>query len=417
MSAPVASKTLKSTAEAWAAIMSRKRLEQVIVSGIGDTASLSFKQLNAAIYCLASFWKLRNLKAGETVVLISASDPWYAAIETSIQFVGGVSLTLDPRMPENALREIIREVGARFYYVSDYKIYTQFRHWLDPLTNMYQLVCNTDRGDKLQETDRLSTLDSAFFVGKNWWREHQEELLASRDGLRSSMPSIKWIETRDNHYVVKELLQQERMAWMDALAPPKRLWPADAKVLTVAQEHQLWAVGVGIFLPLVAARKLLLCPPHTASVLQALKRDEIQVLVAPQKWLLQFRDELKKEFQREHPMRRRSTDGAFKNDQKIRLALRKGSSPGFGAKAKKWPNNRWIFKPMKKKYLPKLELILTHPGADTEALIQFFEPLQVHLRVDSGSDFLAEIAGRKLNAKSGPESELERVSPAEAQPG
>lgn len=391
---------IKHPATWWQTLLAEVPAERPVLYAAGSRAGLSLKALNAAAHCLAAYWMLRGLRTGEAVVLFCASDVWFPAIEMSIQLAGGLSLTFDPRQPESQLRDLVRQTEARFYYCADYRFYTQFRSWLDALTQPLHLVCNTDRGDRLQENDRLTTLEAALFVGKNWWREHLAEVETQKTAPAAGSPSLRWVETAHDRCVVRELSRGERMQWLRAQLATVRAWPARPRVLTVAQEWQSWAVGLGIYWPLRVADRLILAPPHGTTVLQQLRQQRITVLVASGVWLEEFCQLLARQFQADHPLRRRYLARAYRNDQRIRAAAQRGESAGLVAGLGRWPSRRFVFQKIKKRYLPALQVVTVDHGPWVEDLRRFFDPLGVQVLVDTGHELQSLAATRYLGVAS-----------------
>lgn len=382
----------------WEQLMEEVQTERPLLYAPNAAEGLSLKVLNAAAHCLAAYWQMRGLKAGEAVVLLTASDWWLPAIDMAAQMAGGLTLALDPRMPESQLRGLVREIGARFYYTTDYRLYTQFREWLDPMTSVPQMICNTDRGDKLQENDRLTTLEAALFVGKNWWRENLDLVQRRKTEPPAATPGARWVEVADGRYVLREMSRAERMHWLRAQLATVREWPARPRVLSVAHESSAWAEGLGVYWPLRVAERLYLCPPQHASVLQQLRQQRINVLVATEDWLTGFTKQLAKQFQLEHPMRRRYLHSAYRNDQRLRAAAHRGESAGFTSKLGRWPSRRFIFQKLKRRYLPTLQVVVAEPGPKTEELRNFFAPLGVRLLIDSGHDAMSRASSKRLQA-------------------
>lgn len=316
-----------------------------------ENRTYTYRRVNAYAHCLAAYMLYQGIKPGQSIVLVGDYEPLYVCFELAVQFVGGVNLTVS----ENAsyLQTLVTNVQPALLFLSSYSLYHQNRSWIDPLSLRTKIVCHT-LADEPREYDKITTLESAISVGKNYWRENFLRLNSHKKRVTSNDNAAMFIINEEGTINSLQALTHTHLLNIISYQL-KELVLKDAKILNnMIGQYSLIGRTAGFYTPLYAGYRLLYTPTYNL-YLTFMQHYQPNLLLINPNSFAKVMQKVHQDFQHRHSIRARYYHPALNIAAKV---LKAGNKVSFFLKIKYYYANQWILKPVRKAYFTQPQLIL-----------------------------------------------------------
>lgn len=319
----------------------------------------TYRRLNAYAHCLAAFLVLKGFQKGDKVVLIGDNEPLYFSFELAVQFLGGVNISLANDSPH--LEKILNEIQAPFLFLASYSFYNGGRSWLDVLARRCVIVCHALPNEP-REKDQISTLESAIYLGKNYWRENFVRLRDFKKRVSTSDEAAYFIETQNDtpvgfrsfkHRQIIEVIEYQ-LNLLNGLKPPPATFSA------VISQADLVGRTAGFYTPLALGARLIFAENYNLYLTFLLHyQPEVVVLDPP------TLDKLLKnaflDFQHRKSIRARYYDSSLAVSGKV---LESKSAPSLLLRLRYYLARKFTLAPFKRAYFSSIRIVLLSQTAE-----------------------------------------------------
>lgn len=147
---------------------------------------ISVKDLYAQASCIAAYLRLQDIQPGTPVAVASYNGPFQIMVDIALQFIGAVQIPVPQHSTTESLEEIMNQYAPQVWFVENETLLKQFGELRSLKPRLKEIIIH----DEIEHLDytKLIAFDRVIDFGKTLWRENQQLMNDTRQGVTDRMP-------------------------------------------------------------------------------------------------------------------------------------------------------------------------------------------------------------------------------------
>lgn len=345
--------------------------------------SFSYKQLNALAWCIAAYFFSKDVKKGDKVVIYSKNTPLSVFIDWATQFIGGISIFLPQDAQPKIVRQILQESQTKFIFLSAYQLYFNNKSWLDTCALRSEIICNVEKGQELQEMDKVTDLSFAIELGKVYWRENLNLLKNRRGSIKPSDTStIFYFHASENYNKPYSFTHKQILNVIKLGVAAGQHFDNQKVFLSILSQAYLLEKVAGLYFPLLLQTQIQFLQ-NWENIVGELEQIKPTCFVGkPDIFELIFSN-IKNEFGKQNKVKGKYFDSSFQTMIKYMELKKSNKSIPVILRLKAKIAYKIVLSKIKKKYFPQLKYVITEDVVYSEKWFKIFLALNIPMLVMS----------------------------------
>jgi long-chain acyl-CoA synthetase len=344
--------------------------------------SFSYKQLNALAWCIAAYFFSKDIQKGDKVVIYSKNTPLGVFADWATQFVGAVSIFLPQDAQPEIVRQIIQEARPKFIFLSAYQLYSKNKNWLDISALRSEIICNVEKEQELQETDKVTDLNFAIEIGKVYWRENLNLLKNRRSSIRPSDTStVFYFHLLENNKPYS-LTHKQILGVIKLSVAAGQHFNNQKVFFSILSQAYLLEKVAGLYFPLLLETQIQFSQ-NWENILGELAQIAPTCFVATPDIFEWIFFNIKDEFGKQNKLKGKYFDSSFQTMIKYMELKKSNKSVPLILRLKSKVAYKIVLSKIKKKYFPQLQYVITEDVVYSEHWFKMFLALNIPMLVMS----------------------------------
>jgi long-chain acyl-CoA synthetase len=339
--------------------------------------SFSYKQLNALAWCIAAYFFSKNFQKGDKVAIYSKNTPLGVFVDWAAQFVGGISIFLPQEAHPEIIRQILQDAQPKFIFLSAYQLYSKNKNWLDICAARSEIICNVEKGQELQEIDKVTDLNFAIEHGKVYWRENLNLIKNRRNSIKPSDTStVFYFHSLENYNKPYSFTHKQILSVIKLSVAAGQHFNNQKVFLSILSQAYLLEKVAGFYFPLLLQTQIQFSQDWENIVWELAQIAPTCFVGRPDifEWIF---SNIKNEFGKQNKVKSKYFDPSFQTMIRYMDLKKSNKSIPIVLRLKAKIAHKIVLSKIKKKYFPKLQYVITEDVVYSEKWFKMFLALNI----------------------------------------